>query len=175
MSQLLGRANTFCGCCSDAQKYAINSISQAMRLLGKPGDGAREQRLMCSRVALTCSKKQNPLLLRMQQLGNNFALDLAAQPVCNILCCIVAEAPHHPSTYTLHSSNLLLPPALTVILLPLATSGSYAGRKRIQRAANVADECNVPSRPDRTSCASFSKVLFTHTRTAMQVFLLEVT
>jgi len=32
MSQLPVRENTFCGCCSDAQKCAINSISQALEL-----------------------------------------------------------------------------------------------------------------------------------------------
>lgn len=119
MSQLARRANTFCGCCSDAQKYAINSISQAIRLQASKRSGGRAHR-----VALTCSKKQNPSLACKLELGNNFSLDLAAQPVCNILCCIVAaSAPFLPQIQATSAT------VLAVILLPLATSGSCAGKQ----------------------------------------------
>lgn len=162
MSQLPRRANTFCGCCSDAQKYAINSIPQAIRLQASKG---REEYAGggAHRVALTCSKKQNPSLACKLELGNNFSLDLAAQPVCNILCCIVAaSAPFLPQ---------IQPPstprpgchiaATSYVCLMCRQAGKGWHRKRIQRAANVASQCYVPSRPDRKSSAGFSKVPFT--------------
>lgn len=125
------------------------------------GRGSRRERIGLPSHAV---KSRIPLAL-MLELGN-FSLDLAAQPVCNILCCIVAaSAPflpqiHLPSTF-LYSRPGCHIAATSYVWLMCRKASKGRHRKRIQRAANVASECYVPSRPDRKSCASFSKVLFT--------------
>lgn len=155
--------------------FTSNTIAGEQREGGVCRGGAH-------RVALTCSKKQNPSLACKLELGNNFSLDLAAQPVCNILCCIVAasapscpKSSHPPPRPGCHIA------ATSYVWLMCRQAGKGWHRKRIQRAANVASQCYVPSRPDRKSCASFSKVPFTlpltplHTHKHTQLCLLEVT
>lgn len=162
MSQLPRRANTFCGCCSDAQKYAINSISQAIRLQASKG---REEYAGGERIGLPSHavKSKIPPLLASWSKATTFRSTW--QLSLFVIFCVALLQLLPPSCHKSSHPPQARPgchiAATSYVWLMCRQAGKGWHRKRIQRAANVASECYVPSRPDRKSCASFSKVPFT--------------
>lgn len=123
MSQLPRRANTFCGCCSDAQKYAINSISQAIRLQASKG---REEYAEGERIGLPSHavKSKIPPLLASWSWATTFrsTWQLSLFVIFCVALLQLLPLSCHKSSHPPH-------PVLAVILLPLATSGSCAGKQ----------------------------------------------